>query len=151
MIQISTILNGLALGALLLVAPLAVRADDQDAVDYRKHIMNGIDQQAAAISMIVAKKAPVDHFATHAKTLAISTGMAKKAFEPKMEGGDSKPQVWANWDDFSKRMDALVAASDDLAKTAASGSVAASGAKLQAVMATCKGCHDQYMTPKKSP
>jgi cytochrome c556 len=80
--------------------------------------------------------------------LALSAATAKKAFEPKAPGGNSKPEVWSNWSDFSKRLDAFVAATDDLAKAAASGGVAAAGAKSQAALA-CTGCHDQYMSPKK--
>jgi len=75
---------------------------------------------------------------------------AEGEVEPKVEGGNTKPQTWTNWPDFSKRLDALTAATDDLAKAAASGGVAAAGSKVQAAL-TCKACHDQYLAPKKTP
>jgi cytochrome c556 len=144
------ILKQAALGAVLLAAGLGgvAVADDQDSIDYRQHIMKTIGEQAASITMILQHKAPAENLATHAKLLALSAATAKKAFEPKAPGGNSKPEVWSNWSDFSKRLDAFVAATDDLAKAAASGGVAAAGAKSQAALA-CTGCHDQYMSPKK--
>lgn len=145
-----SILKQVALGAVLLAASrggVAV-ADDQDSIDYRQHIMKTIGEQAASITMILQHKAPAENLATHAKLLALSAATAKKAFEPKAPGGNCKPEVWSNWSDFSKRLDAFVAATDDLAKAAASGGVAAAGAKSHAALA-CQGCHDQYVIPKK--
>ena len=73
---------------------------------------------------------------------------AKKAFEPNVPGGDAKPEVWANWKDFSKRLDDLTAATAELAKTAKAGGIAAAGPKVQDAL-TCKGCHDVYREKKK--
>ena len=72
--------KGAALGVLTCVA-LAAVADDQDAVDYRKHVMSTLGEQAAAIDQIIAKKAPADAFAVHVKTIAIAAGQTKLAFE----------------------------------------------------------------------
>jgi cytochrome c556 len=144
------IVNGLAIGVMLAVSSAAVLADDQDVIDYRQHIMKTMEEQTAAIEMILQNKAPAEHFAIHVKILAISAAMAKKAFEPKVEGGNTKPQTWTNWPDFSKRLDVLAAATDELAKTAAAGGVAAAGPKVQAAL-TCKACHDLYLAPKKAP
>jgi cytochrome c556 len=144
-----SILKQLALGAALLAASLGrvAVADDQDSIDYRQHIMKTIGEQAASITMILQHKAPAENLATHAKLLALSAATAGKAFEPKAPGGNAKPDVWSNWSDFSKRMDAFVAATDDLAKATVGGGAAAA-AKSQAALA-CKGCHDQYVIPKK--
>jgi cytochrome c556 len=78
-----------ALLALTCLTAAAV-ADDQDAIDYRKHVMSTLGEQVAAIDLIVAKKAPADAFAVHVKTIAIAAGQAKLAFEPKVAGGNSK-------------------------------------------------------------
>ncbi len=142
-------LPGLALlSGLLLVAATASRADDQESIDYREHVMKTMGEQVASINMILQQKAPPDNFAVHARILAISAATAKKAFEPKVPGGEAKPEVWDNWADFSKRLDALVAATADLAKTAQEGGLAAAGPKVQSTL-TCKGCHDTYRVPKK--
>jgi len=139
----------LALGAMFVLWSAGVYADEQDDIDYRQHIMKTMGEQTALLDMILQHKAPSDNFAVHAKVLAISAAMAKKSFDSKAAGGNAKPAVWAGWADFNKRMDALAAATDDLAKSAASGGVAAAGAKVPAVLVSCKSCHDEYMVPKK--
>jgi len=140
--------NGLALAAVLASSSAVVYADNQDVIDYRQHIMKTLGEQAASIGMILQQKAPADNFATHVKIIAVTAATAKKAFEPKVLGGDAKPDVWNNWADFSKKMDNFVAATDDLAKAAASGGLAAAQPKVQGAM-QCKGCHDTYRVPKK--
>ncbi len=75
-------------------------------------------------------------------TAAITEG----AFKPNVAGGDSKPAVWTNWAEFSKRLDALVAGSADLAKSAKGGDVTAVASKVAAL--GCMSCHDLYMEKK---
>ncbi len=81
--------------------------------------------------------------------MALSAAMAKSVFEPKVEGGASRAEVWSNWTDFAKRLDAMTATTDDLAKAAASGGVRAAAPKLPALLATCKSCHEQYLAAPK--
>lgn len=144
MLRVCTLL---ALGGLLLAA-LPCRADDQDVIDYRTHIMKTMGEQLDAIGMILENKAPPDNFATHMKVLAVAATQAKKAFEPKVVGGNSKPEVWANWADFSKRLDELVANTAELATAAQHESVAAVGGKMRSAL-KCKSCHDTYRLPLK--
>ena len=133
--------------ALLLSTAAVAQADDQDVIDYRRHIMHTMGEQVALLDMILQQRAPATHLATHAQILAITASTAKKAFEPKIAGGEAKPEVWAQWPDFSKRLDELVAVTDELAKTAQGGNVTATAPKLKEL--TCKGCHDTYRKPKK--
>ncbi len=133
--------------ALLLTAACAAQADDQDVIDYRRHIMHTMGEQVAILDMILQQRAPATSLATHAQVLAITAATAKKAFEPNIAGGEAKPEVWAQWPDFAKRLDALVAATDELAKTAKGGNVTATAPKLKEL--SCKGCHDTYRKPKK--
>jgi cytochrome c556 len=132
--------------ATLLAASASAFADDQDVIDYRKHVMKSIGEQLAAIHMILDKKAPADNFAVHMKVLAVTATQAEKAFEPKVPGGNSQPAVWSNWADFAKRLNALVGATADLAKAAQSGGAAAIGPKLASSL-NCQSCHDTYMVP----
>lgn len=132
----------------LLLAALPGRADDQDVIDYRQHIMKTMGEQMGAIGMILQNKVPPDNLALHLKVLAVTATQAKSAFEPKVPGGDAKPGVWTDWQDFSKRLDELVAATADLAASAQHDSVAQIGAKLASTL-KCKGCHDTYRVPKK--
>jgi len=122
--------------------------DEQDSIDYRQHVMKTLQQQTSAIGMIIQKRAPAANLTVHAKVLALAAGTAKKTFETKAAGGGAKPEVWTNAADFAKRMEAMIAATDDLAK-AAGGGPQAVNPKYQALMTTCKGCHDIYSVPPK--
>lgn len=137
-----------AVFAVSLAGPATAFADDQDVIDYRRHVMKTMGEEVASLRMIIDRKAPAESFAAHARVLAITATMAKKAFEPKVSGGDAKPEVWANWADFARRLDTLVSATDDLAKLAQSGGVAAAGPKFDDAL-SCKGCHDRYRIARK--
>lgn len=133
--------------ALLLTAAAVAHADDQDVIDYRRHIMHTMGEQVAMLGLIAQQRAPANALATHAQVLAITASTAKKAFETHVDGGEAKPDVWAQWPDFAKRLDALVAATGELAKAAKSNDVAAAAPKLKDL--GCKGCHDTYRKPKQ--
>jgi cytochrome c556 len=135
----------------LLLAPIlmtaaAAHGDDADVIDYRRHVMKTMGEQAAIIGMILEKRAPADDLATHAKVLAITAQTAKSAFEPEVPGGEAKAEVWAQWSDFSKRLDELVVAADAVAE-AAQGGPSAVEAKIKTL--PCKNCHDTYREEKK--
>jgi cytochrome c556 len=121
--------------------------EDQELIDYRRHIMVTMGEEVALLNMMIQKKASVTDFAAHARALALTASQAKKAFEPKAEGGNSKATVWSAWADFAKRLDAMTSATADLAKAAKEGGVAAAGPKMQAL--NCDSCHETYLEQKK--
>ena len=129
-----------------IVAPWAARADDQDTIDYRQHVMNTMGEQMVLINQIIQMKAPADNLATFAQILAMTATTAQSAFTPNVAGGDSKPSVWTSWPDFSKRLDELVASTADLAKAAQAGNTAAIASKVAAL--GCQSCHDLYEQKK---
>jgi cytochrome c556 len=137
----------IALGAIFL--PAIVSADDQDVIDYREHIMRTLDEQSAALGMILSTVIPGDNTAAHLRVIALTAQIALKAFEPKVLGGKAKPDVWSNWADFSKRMNefakntALVAAQ---AKEKGSEDPALAEKVVDAL--SCKSCHDAYRKEK---
>lgn len=147
MTRLKQIAGGLALAAMVAVVPVAAHADDQDTIDYRKHVMATMGSQAGALFMILQQKAPPDNFASHVKALALTSTQAMKAFEPHVEGGTSKgdamPDVWAKWDDFSAKMTELVDKLAALDKAAQEGGMAAAAPMVKEAF-TCKGCHDNY-------
>ena len=123
--------------------PAGSLADDQDVIDYRKHIMDTLQAQVAALGMIMSGAIPDDNVIAHMDIVAATAATALKSFEPKVEGGDAKPEVWAQWDDFSARMN------DFAAKTAAMAKTAHEKGKDEALLLamdalTCKQCHDTY-------
>ncbi len=147
MSSLKNIIGGLAMAATVALAPMAAHADDQDTIDYRKHVMATLGAQAAALFMTLQQKAPAENFAHHVKTLAVTSQQALKAFEPNVEGGtakgDAMPKVWSNWDDFAGKMNDMVAKLEALDKAAESGGMAAAGSMVKEAF-TCKGCHDEY-------
>ncbi len=127
--------------------PMSSTADDQDVIDYRRHIMETLKAQTAALGMIMSGAIPDDNVVAHIDNIAATAATALKSFEPKVEGGDAKAEVWAQWDDFSARMN------DFAAKTAAMSKTAHEQGKDEALLLamdalTCKQCHDDYRVKK---
>ncbi len=123
-------------------------SDPQDVITYRELIMKQLDAEAAALGLMVSGQIPSDNLTLQAKAAAASAKSALKAFEPKVPGGEAKPEVWANWADFAKRMQGLAQGAEEMAK-------ASEGNNLQAVSGLivtalpCKECHDTYRNKKK--
>lgn len=132
--------------ALASIASTSLRADPQDTVDYRVHIMETIREQSEILGLIAQKKAPADHVVAHAQVLALNAKAAKNAFRENVPGGRAKPEVWSQAQEFAKKMDALNAAANDIVKSAKADGAANLGPKLSAL--GCKGCHDSYRGPK---
>jgi cytochrome c556 len=141
-----------AVGSLLLPIALlgfqpTAYADDQDAIDYRELIMKQLDAEAAALGMIASGQVPPDSLSLQAKALASSANSALKAFVPKVPGGEAKPEVWAKWDDFSKRMQSFAQKAEEMAKVSESGNVQ-KVTELMIDAMPCKACHDVYRQKK---
>ena len=138
-------LTALALAAFVLPS---ARADDKDVIEYRKHIMNTLNEQSAALGQILSTVVPDDNAVAHINAIALTASTALKAFEPKVPGGQAKPDVWANWADFSKRMNEFAQRTAQAAKVAKEqGKEAALSNILDQL--TCKSCHDVYRQEKK--
>ena len=133
--------------ALVFSAPIVARADDKDVIDYRQHVMKTLDEQVAAIGMIVSTQIPDDNLVQHAQAISLAAKTAMKAFQPKVLGGESKPGVWENWADFSAKMTDFVKRTDKLALDAKSGGVQVVMEQMVDAL-TCKGCHDTYREKK---
>lgn len=134
----------------VLCAPAMAHADDQDVINYRKQVMRTISEQAGAVNMTLQGKAPAEAFATHVKTLYLAATQALKSFEPEVpgtQGGEAKPEVWSQWDDFSKRMNEFVVALEAVDKAAAEGGAAKAEPLLKSAL-TCRSCHEAYRLPR---
>jgi len=128
--------------------PAVVRADDKEVIDYREHIMNTLNEQAAALGQILSGTIPDDNLVAHLETIALTASTALKSFEPKVQGGEAKPEVWSKWPDFSKRMNEFAQKTAEMAKIAKEKSKdEAVASALDAL--TCKSCHDEYRQEKK--
>ena len=132
----------------MLVATTLARADNDDVIDYRQHIMETLEAQSQALGLILSGAVPDDNAVVHLQTLALTASTALKAFQPAVPGGRAKPDVWKNWADFEKRMQEFAAKTAELAKTAQARGPKAGLAGVADGL-TCKGCHDLYREEKK--
>ena len=123
-------------------------ADDKDAIAYRQHIMKAMNEQTAALGQILSGVVPDDNAVAHINAIALSAATALKSFEPKVAGGESKPEVWSKWPDFSKRMTEFAEKTANAAKLANEQGKDAALASILDVL-TCKSCHDVYRAEKK--
>jgi cytochrome c556 len=126
----------------------AVYAGDKDAVEYRQHIMNTLNEQSAALGQILSGAISNYNATAHLNAIALTASTALKAFEPKVPGGEAKPDVWAKWDDFSRRMTEFAQKSSQAAKIAKEKGQDEALANILDVL-TCKSCHDVYRDEKK--
>jgi len=138
---------GVSLGVSLLL-PVMGQADDKDVVDYRQHIMKSLEHQTAVLGQILSGAGPTENTLAHMETLALTASTALKSFEPKVQGGASKPEVWKDWADFSKRMKEFAEKSAEMAKVGREQGVD-QAAMLVIEALPCKGCHDVYRDEKK--
>jgi cytochrome c556 len=145
-VKVSKKVSMIATGLFVLCAQ--AMASDKDVIDYREGIMKAMKEQSAALGQILSGAVPDDNAVAHLNTIAVLATTAPKAFEAKVQGGEAKARVWADWPDFSKRMDEFVQKITSAAKTAnEQGKDAALGTILDAL--DCKSCHDVYRQEKK--
>jgi cytochrome c556 len=137
----------LACMSLALGASGAAATDDEDVIAYRRHIMHSLQEQTAALGKILSGAVPDDNAVAHMEALALIASTALKSFEPKVPGGDSKPEVWSDWDDFAGRMQEF---SRLTAKMAEAGRTEGKDAGLSHAIEAlnCKACHDVYRKPR---
>lgn len=149
MTGLAKIFSGLAFAAVMTASalPIAALADDKDVIDYRQHIMKSLDAQTAAIGMTVSTQVPDTNLVAHTEAIALIAKTALKSFEAKVPGGESKPEVWAKWDDFAKRMNEFAQKSEAMAKAAKTGGTPVV-MEMMVDALTCKGCHDVYREKK---
>jgi cytochrome c556 len=147
MMKSAVAIASMALASTAMAADSA-SADPKDTIEYRRHVMESLNAQAAILGQIVSGAVPDDNVVQHLDILALLASTAKKSFEPKVPGGDSKPEVWSNWADFSKRMDDFAKKTAEAAKIAHTQGGQAALANMLDVL-SCKSCHDKYRTEKK--
>lgn len=135
------IICGAALAALQVA--LSAYADDRNAIDYRQHIMNTLNEQAAALGEILSGAAPDDNVVAHLDALALTASTALRAFESKVPGGEARPEVWSKWADFSQRMREFARQTTAMAKLAHEQGKEAGLANVVDAL-SCKKCHDTY-------
>lgn len=142
------------LAGLALTAVPAVSAHD-GATGVVKERMDAMKAMGGAMKSLVAMmkgEKPFDAMAASSAGMTINekaSGMLK--LFPK--GSDdavsrAKPEVWTDWKGFEAATNALVAASDKLAKVDMDAAKADIMPLFAAVGKSCKGCHQTFRKPK---
>lgn len=117
---------------------------------YRHDVMEHFNYSMKKLVPILLKgQGDRAHLPAIASIMASTASISKSAFEKDtrgMEGHtDTKDDVWENWNDFSKRMDALekdtAAFAEVTARTTDADEILAA---FKNVGRNCKGCHDEY-------
>lgn len=114
-------------------------------VEYRQHTMSAVGGHMQAIFAIFQGKVPhTEHMATHAGALADLADLAETLFPASSQGGDARPDIWENAEDFQSKLAAFKEAAVDFKAAAGSGDMGQIGGALQQLGQACKGCHDNY-------
>ncbi len=139
-----------AVAAILTSAMLPVNAgafEDKDVIDYRQALMKTLDEQTAALGMLVSTQITNDNLIPHLDAIALTAKASLKSFEQKVPGGESKPVVWEKWDDFTARMNDFAKKTAELAATGRAKGQDAVVADMVTAL-SCKSCHDLYREKK---
>lgn len=125
----------------------AVEAGEQ--IEYRKSVMKTLDEEMAAYRSAAELNAPPAVLAKHLKSLAMTSGQIKKAFEPRVEGGRAKGDIWKKWPDFMKRAESQALKLQQLSESAGAAGATAASIDLKSALG-CSGCHEAYRNPLAS-
>ncbi len=132
-----------AIAALLGLCATAAAADEA-AVKYRQAVMEAIGGHTAALAAIVTRDVPFTEDApAHATAVGELAKMAGHIFPQGSDTGktDALPAIWQKPEPFQK---VLVGFQTAAARVAAAGGGADLPAALDAMLQTCKSCHDDF-------
>ncbi len=134
------VLGAVAVFAMLCAAPTSA---NPDAVAYRQHLMKTLEAQFQAIMLVVTAGAPPENLYSHLSAALLTAQAMPDAFQPRVLGGSSAPQIWTKWDDFTFYMDEFEAAIA-IATEAARGGTAPHDVLYHIDAISCRKCHDRY-------
>lgn len=145
--------KGIALSLAVLAGTVAfhqtslAQDDGGDPVLDRQLVMQQLEKDSGLMGKILAGIEPKDKLSATADALAKDAKEVRAAFQSKTPGGRTKPEAWANWADFSKRLDDMVTKTEHMAEVAKTGNVNAV-TELVADAIPCRDCHMTYRAPK---
>lgn len=123
-------------------------AEREGIIFERQQAMLQLERDSDLLGKIVAGIAPADKLAATTRAVANGAKDSVTSFADKVPGGRSKPEVWSNNADFTRRMESFARNAEAMAKAGESGNIAAvTGLMIEAM--PCKECHDLYREPKK--
>ena len=139
--------RALAIAACVALPSIAVAAEKNPAIDYRESLMTLIGSNFGPMSMTMKGEIPWDaaRVAGWGKDLKALSGLdAMRGFPAGSEGGEAKPEIWSNLEDFRKKMETMQLEAAKLGDVAMGGDKAAIGEQVAATGKACKACHEEY-------
>lgn len=133
---------------LMLIAGVAIAAEATDpTVKARQELMDTIAANTGILGKMASGETAFDATAAEGAKTALATAAADIAakYEPQANDPKStaKPEIWANWDDFVAKGNALKTAAESLDASSVEGVQAGMGA----IGGTCRDCHSTYRMP----
>jgi cytochrome c556 len=126
--------------------------DAQQAFEARDAYMQELGDAIIVLNEMAGEQRPVDEaaFLAAARTISDRAPDMLEYFENQtiVPMSRTKPEVFANWDDFTSKHSALVQASSALTAAASSGGFAAGRPLVVPLRDTCGGCHRPYRGPE---
>ena len=153
-----TLLGAAAFGAIAAaiafttVTPVEAADDPANVIAYRQKVMSANSAHIGSIAKVVSREVSyTGHVAAHARALHEASLMIDDIFPVGSGVGETraKPEIWQDWDKFVTATKAFQAATKKLARVAETGDMAAVGAQLKEVGATCGGCHKPFRKKKQ--
>lgn len=148
--------SGIALSIVAgLLLPFHAFAGADDEIKFRKESFENVYHAARATGALLKGDLSDQNdvrLKLSAASLALGAAHLKDAFRVNTAGQGSEKttvkgdEIWKNWADFSKRMDAFSAAATSVNKAVQKGDKKAAGENLKVVFGQCKGCHEAYRT-----
>ena len=124
----------------------------QQAFEARDAYMHELGDAILVRNEMASEERPADDaaFLAAARTIADRAPAMLDQFENQTIVADSrtKPEVFANWADFTTKHGALVTAANALAEAASTGGFAGGRALVAPLRDTCGGCHRPYRGPE---
>jgi cytochrome c556 len=124
----------------------------QQAFEARDAYMHELGDAILVLNEMASEERAADDaaFLAAARTIADRAPAMLDHFENQTIVAESrtKPEVFANWEDFTTKHGALVTAANALAEAASTGGFAGGRALVVPLRDTCGGCHRPYRGPE---
>ena len=133
---------------------MTAEAADEPAnvIKYRQKVMSGISAHIGGIAAVLSGElSHTGHVAAHARAMHDASLMIDDIFPAGSGEGETraKPEIWHDWAKFETATKTFQAATQELARVAETGDMAAVGAQLNKVGETCGGCRKPFRKKKQ--
>jgi cytochrome c556 len=151
--NLKALLTGFALAALTACGGgTDPNSPEYQAFMQRDAVMEELGEAILPLNQMSQEEIPVDEqvFLESARTLAARAGDLLDGFDNQTLIPESRvtADIWANWDDFVAKNDAMIEAANALVAAAESGGFAAGRDLVRPLRDSCGNCHRPYRGPE---